>query len=258
MFYKKNSKPEIDEIILCTVKRVTAHSVFVEFDEYNTTEGMIHISEIAPGRIRNIRDYVKEGKKIICKVLNINKQTGNIDLSLRRVTLSQRIEKSNQLKQEAKAEKLLFSVAQKLKIVPEEIYKKVALKLIEKYGSLFVFFETLVANGKSIMNDISIQENIQDELYNLAKEKMRPPEVSIKGTLKISSYKPEGIDDIKKVLENLIKNKIKIIYLGAPNYKLEVVSDNYKKAEKILNNAIELAEKEINTFGGTLTFEKDD
>jgi len=130
MFYKKIGKPGIDEIIIGTVKRVTPHSVFIELDEYTNIEGMIHISEIAPGRIRNIRDYVKEGKKIICKVLNINKVTGNIDLSLRRVTLSQRIEKSDELKQEAKAEKLLFSIGQKLKIGQEEIYKKVAVKAV--------------------------------------------------------------------------------------------------------------------------------
>src|SRR3989344_1878368 len=62
MFYKKTKSPEIGDIVICTVKKVLPHSVFVDLDEYGK-EAMIHISEIAPGRIRNIRDYVKEKKK---------------------------------------------------------------------------------------------------------------------------------------------------------------------------------------------------
>ncbi|MEK6932440.1 MAG: S1 RNA-binding domain-containing protein, partial [Nanoarchaeota archaeon] len=72
MFYKKKGLPEIGEIVICTVRRVLPDSIFVDLDEYGK-EAMIHISEVAPGRIRNIRDFVKEDKKVVCKVLNINK-----------------------------------------------------------------------------------------------------------------------------------------------------------------------------------------
>ena len=257
MFYKKIGKPGIDEIIIGTVKRVTPHSVFIELDEYTNIEGMIHISEIAPGRIRNIRDYVKEGKKIICKVLNINKVTGNIDLSLRRVTLSQRIEKSDELKQEAKAEKLLFSIGQKLKIGQEEIYKKVAVKAVEKYDSLFNFLQELITNGKKV-GDFGIPTSILDELYNTVKEKMRTPEVSIKGTLTISTFDSNGVDIIKKILEKIASAGIKVSYLGAPHYKLESKADNFKKAEKTINAALEQATKEIGSVSGKLEFKKDD
>ena len=68
MLYKKQGYPEEEELVLCTVTNVQHHSVFVNIDEYNLS-GMIHISEVSPGRIRNIRDYVKEGKVIVCKVL---------------------------------------------------------------------------------------------------------------------------------------------------------------------------------------------
>ena len=104
MFYKKNGFPEEGEIVLCTVKKILYHSVFAILDEYKHIEGMIHISEISPGRIRNIRDYVKEGKQIVCKVLNINKQKGNIDLSIRRVGTNQKRNKNSEWKQETKAE----------------------------------------------------------------------------------------------------------------------------------------------------------
>ena len=72
MYYKKQGLPEENEVILCTVKKILPHSIFVDLDEYENKEGLIHISEISPGRVRNIRDFVKEGKKIGWKVLKLD------------------------------------------------------------------------------------------------------------------------------------------------------------------------------------------
>ena len=75
---------EVGDKVLCTVDRIVGTAVFVRIDNSNI-EGEIIMSEVAPGRIRNIRDYVVPKKKIVCKVLRIS-SSGNIDLSLRRVT----------------------------------------------------------------------------------------------------------------------------------------------------------------------------
>ena len=101
MLHKKKGFPNEGDILFCTITKVQYNSVFVTLDEYENKSGMIHISEISPGRIRNIRDYVKEGKVIICKVLRVKKDRGHIDLSLRRVNESQRREKVEARKQEA-------------------------------------------------------------------------------------------------------------------------------------------------------------
>ena len=124
MFYKKQGYPEEGEIAVATVKKILYHSVFATLDEYASMEGMIHISEISPGRIRNIRDYVKEGKQIICKILRIDRQKGHIDLSLRRVSTTQRINKTADWKQEQKAEKALGVLGKKLdKSLDKQGYK---------------------------------------------------------------------------------------------------------------------------------------
>ena len=97
MLFKKQGFPEEGELVLCTVTSVQFHSVFVDIDEYGKG-GMIHISEVSPGRIRNIRDFVREGKVIVCKVLKIHPDRGHIDLSLRRVSQAQRINKNKDAK----------------------------------------------------------------------------------------------------------------------------------------------------------------
>ena len=57
MLYKRDGFPEEDEVVLCNVTQIFHNSVFVDILDYRL-QGMVHISEIAPGRIRNMRDYV--------------------------------------------------------------------------------------------------------------------------------------------------------------------------------------------------------
>src|SRR3990167_5178204 len=113
MLFKKQGFPEEGDLILCTVTSVQFHSVFVDLDEYGRN-GMIHISEVAPGRIRNIRDYVKENKKVVCKVLKINREKGYIDISLRRVNEKEKKRKIEEMKREQLAEKIAEQAAAKL------------------------------------------------------------------------------------------------------------------------------------------------
>ena len=161
MLYKKQGNPEAGDIVLCTVKKILFHSVFVSLDDYENKEGMIHISEISPGRIRNIRDFVKEGKKIVCKILKVHEDKNHIDLSLRRVNNSERIEKSNEIKQELKAEKLLETVAKKLNKSVQELYKEVGEKIVQEYGSLNIGFQSIALENTEI-KDLKLPKKTED------------------------------------------------------------------------------------------------
>jgi len=237
MFYKKKGMPEVNDVVMCTVKKVLHHSVFVNLDEYDK-EGMVHISEISPGRIRNIRDFVVEGKKVVCKILRINRERGHIDLSLRRVNLSQKKKKINDYKQEMKAEKLLENVGKGLKLNLEGMYKEVGYKILDKYDNLTECFQEIVNNNLKL-SKLEIKETIAKEIELLVKEKMKPPTVSIKGIFKISTKDGNGIGIIKKVLDNLISKGVEVSYLSAPKYKIFVEDKDYKKAEKKLKDAVD-------------------
>ena len=128
MRVKKTGYPEEGELVLCTVTKVHSHSVFVVLEEYDKS-GMVHISEISPGRIRNIRDFVVEGKVIICKVLRIDKEKGHIDLSLRRVSESQKRMKADSIKQQQIAEKMIEFVAKELKVDSGKLVNEINEKI---------------------------------------------------------------------------------------------------------------------------------
>lgn len=255
MFYKKSGLPEQGEIVICTVTKILYHSVFAKLDEYKNLDGMIHISEISPGRIRNIRDYVKEGKKIVCKVLNIKREKGQIDLSIRRVNTMQRINKSDDYKQEQKAEKLLEFIGKQLKKDIKTMYSEAGFKLIETYGSLYDAFQRFVLDDESI-KDLKLDKKLEELLLKTVKDKIKPPEVEIKGTLNLSCENSNGVEVIKKILTKAQKGDIKITYIGAPKYKISVKASDYKTAEGILKNAQEEIVESIIKAGGTGEFTK--
>ncbi|MEW6063265.1 MAG: translation initiation factor IF-2 subunit alpha [Nanoarchaeota archaeon] len=249
MFYKKSGFPGVGELVLCTVKKIAYHSVFVSLDEYENREGMIHISEVSPGRIRTLGDFVKEGKKIVCKVLNFNKEDGRIDLSLRRVSVSEKINKNNEYKQEQKAEKLFETAATKFNKDLKWVYDNFGYNIIERYGSLNTFLQSILEKDESILKEISIPKNIIDTIYKLAKEKIKSKEVNISGNIILKSFQPDGINIIKRVLLNAEKGGIKVMYIGSPKYRVSVTAKDYKSAEEILKESVNKILNEIKGYG---------
>lgn len=247
MFYKKKGIPEEGDIVICTVKEISFHTVFAILDEYIKLNGMIHISEVSPGRIRNLRDFVKEGKRIVCKVLKVRSQE-HIELSLRRVTTSFRINKLEEYKQEERAEKLLESIGKKLKLSLEEMYKEVGYKALEKYISLNNFFNQVSSEGEKAFADLKIDKKISKEIYDIVKEKIKPLELKIKANLMLRSFAPNGVEIIKKALA-LAKNS-KINYISAPKYSIEVTSTDYKKAECLLKEDADKIIAAVKSSGG--------
>lgn len=239
MFLKKTSLPQEDELVLCTVTAVQYHSVFCTLDEYGNRTGMIHISEVAPGRIRNIRDFVKEGKKIVCKVLRVNQEKGHIDLSLRRVNENQKRQKLNSIKQEQLAEKIIEHAAKQHLKKPEEIYAVLAKEILPKYGALFTAFEE-IAQEKFDLTKV-IDKKLAQDITTAIKQRIKPKEVSVDGDITLTCYAPNGIELVKEALHKAhdTKSKPVIRYKGAGTYHVSVTANDYKNAEKLLKTAVD-------------------
>jgi polyribonucleotide nucleotidyltransferase len=70
--------PELNKSYLGKVQRITDFGAFVEI--MPGTDGLLHVSEIANHRVKDVRDELKEGEQILVKVINID-PTGKIRLS---------------------------------------------------------------------------------------------------------------------------------------------------------------------------------
>ena len=256
LLLKKKGFPEESELVLCTVGSVQHHSVFVTLEEYGQN-GMIHISEVSPGRIRNIRDFVKEGKVIVCKVLRVNRERGHVDLSLRRVTDSQKRSKINDIKQEQKAEKIIENVANKLKKDVKKLFEEVSTKILLEYPSINIFF-TEVAEGRIELATLKLDKDITAELDSIIKLRIKPAEVEISGSLNLHSYAPEGVNIIKDALTKVSKGGSEVSYIKAGKYKITVKAANYKIAEQIIERSTNDAISFVMSKDGLGSFERDE
>ena len=129
--------PEPGDLLVCTVTQVVDFGAFVTLDEYPGKQGLIHISEVASGWIKYIRDHVREGQKIVCKVLNVDRSRHHIDLSLKDVNEHQRREKIQEWKADQKSWKWLQMSYDGR---PDDL-KRVTDSLIKAFNGLYLAFE---------------------------------------------------------------------------------------------------------------------
>ncbi|MBI4144551.1 S1 RNA-binding domain-containing protein [Candidatus Woesearchaeota archaeon] len=236
MLLSKEGFPQVEELVLCTVTGIQPHSVFCTLDEYGGRTGMIHISEVAPGRIRNIREFVTEGKKVVCRVININAEKGYIDLSLRRVNETQKRQKNNEIKQEQLVEKIVVQYARSAKKDAGKLYAELCSRILKKYPNVFSCFEK-IAKGEESLSSFCVEKQVSEQITELIKQRMQPEIIIIEGDLQLSSYAPDGIEQIKEVL---VKSCLDTTYRGAGTYHVIVRDEDPKKAEKQLKTGIDI------------------
>ncbi|MGD9904475.1 MAG: polyribonucleotide nucleotidyltransferase [Vicinamibacterales bacterium] len=78
MIQELTATPELNKTYLGKVQRITDFGAFVEI--MAGTDGLLHVSEIANHRVKDVRDELREGQQILVKVINID-PTGKIRLS---------------------------------------------------------------------------------------------------------------------------------------------------------------------------------
>lgn len=226
--------PEEDEVLFCTVNKIVGTSVFVKLENYNK-EGVISFSEVAPGRIRNIRDYIKIGQRIVCKVLRVDKVKAHIDLSLRRVSSKEKKE----IIQEYKREKEFFVVLNliikdkpRAEAIVNELKRKI--KLSELLHKILYSHEEVML----LLKEVKLEENEAKKIIEFVKEKFREKKIIAKAKISLISEAVDGIERIKNILTDIESKGASVSYLGAPNYLISVESTNPKEANKNLQNLI--------------------
>jgi translation initiation factor 2 subunit 1 len=251
--------PEEGELVVCTVQNVKNFGAFVTLDEYDNKEGFIHIRDVATGWVKYIRDYVREGQKIVCKVLGVDTGKGHIDLSLKSVNEHQKREKIQQWKNENKAEKLLEIVADRTGEKKEALLEEFGFDLIERYGTLFSAFEISAANPSSLEEE-GFSGTWTKAFLEVAKENVTPPYVQIDGYLELTCPLPDGVDHIKSSLLSGMGSsslEIKIQYIGAPKYRVVVSAPDYKMAEDELKIVSTNIINSLQTCGGKASFHRE-
>lgn len=74
-------KYEDGKIVKGCVTGIENYGIFVSLDEYYS--GLIHISEISNGFVKNVNDYVNIGETIKVKILEVDEENCHLKLSIK-------------------------------------------------------------------------------------------------------------------------------------------------------------------------------
>ncbi|MGX9135699.1 S1 domain-containing post-transcriptional regulator GSP13 [Rummeliibacillus sp. JY-2-4R] len=74
-------KYEVGDVLTGKVTGIQPYGAFVALDD--TTQGLVHISEITYGFVKNITDFLNVGQDVQVKILEVDEDEKKISLSIR-------------------------------------------------------------------------------------------------------------------------------------------------------------------------------
>ncbi len=236
--------PQRGDLVVCRISKMHPNSAFAEIIEYGNRQGMIHVSEVAKRWVRDIREFLKERQYVVCKVMNVSHE--GIMLSIKRVGLKEAARRLKQFNREKRAEKMLELAAKKLSMTLDQAYEKVGNNAIEAFGSLDKAFE-VAAKNPELLQSKGIDKKWAEVLKEIASRSFVEKEYSVRMSINIVSYSPNGIDIIKSIFSMAKGYDVK--YIAGGRYIVIGRGKNYKEIEAGMINFASHAEKGIGKEG---------
>jgi translation initiation factor 2 subunit 1 len=259
---KYSGWPDNGELVVGKVEEITDFGVFIDLEEYEDKRGLVHISEVASGWIKNVRDHVREGQTVVAKVLGVDEGSQQIDLSLKDVNEHQHKEKIQEWKNEQKADKwmtLAFG-----EDIDDEQYAAVANELLAEFGTMYDGFEQAAIHGTAALEDVDLDDKEIDAIVETARENVSVPYVNITGYVDLRCPTGDGVDHLKEALKAAEGDdelpdeiELEVTYVGSPEYRIKVQAPDYKTAESELERSVARAREAIEAAGGTAEFHRE-
>jgi len=242
---RKKGLPKRNELVICKITRINPHSAVATLLEYDKT-GLIHVSEVASRWVRNIKEFLKENQHVVCRVMDVRE--GQISLSVKRVYKEDSTKKLNEFKRERRSEKLLEMAGRNIKKNLEETYNEIGEIILEEFGSLTKMFEVSLKSPE-LLRKKGLPDKWVDAIVDIAKKNYADKTFVVKGNLKLVSYDPDGVEQIRSTLLGAKKQGFDVHYVSAPKYVISLSGKNYKETESRLHAQGESIVKQFGKHG---------
>ncbi len=260
----RRSLPNVGELVVGTVDEVYDFGAYLTLDEYGGIKAFLPWSEVASRAVRKISAVVQPGRKIVVKVIRVYKKRGQVDVSLKRVMEGEKRRKMIEYKRKVKAAAIVEIVANKIGKKLDDAYREVIWKLEDAYGDVMTGLEQAVIYGREALVEAGVPEEWIEPLLETAKIHVKVKQVRISGIFTLRSLSADGVERIRKVLTTARNNanvkgediKVRVYTIGAPRYRIDLQSHDYKILEKALANTLKAAEKTASKLGVDYSFER--
>ncbi|KAA0193419.1 hypothetical protein HAZT_HAZT000226 [Hyalella azteca] len=256
--------PNIDDVVMVTVRSIGELGAYVQLLEYNNIEGMILLSELSRRRIRSMNKLIRVGRTEPLVVIRVDEEKGYIDLSKRRVSEEDVVRCTERFAKAKAVQSILRHTGELLGYKDdeefEELYKQTAWKFEAKFkvqGSAYHAFKQ-AAVDHSVLDECELTEETKRVLISQIQSKLQPQAVKVRGDIEVYCYEYEGIDAVKTALREGIKDSteeipIKINLISPPLYVITTNTTEKEQGVLVLMDAIKHIESKIKEYGGVLS-----
>jgi|TARA_B100001142_G_scaffold48864_1_gene45999 translation initiation factor 2 subunit 1 len=258
---KNDDWPEEGELLVCTVKNVRENGAYLNLDSYEGKEGFVFIGEVSAGWVKNIRSHVREGQRVVAKVIEVKKDKESINLSIKAVSDERRRDTLQGRKNQQRAEQMMRLVSEKMNWKEEEVSKK-STEMTDIFGTLYGALEEC-AISETALTDAGFSGKWIGVVTEIAIDNIIPPFVEIRGNFDIEVWSSEGVNAIKEVLmaaescaEDLEEVTLTCHYNGAPHYRVDIRAPDYPTAESVWEAAQEVSKKYMDSVEGSISIER--
>ncbi|MFX1513557.1 MAG: S1 RNA-binding domain-containing protein [Promethearchaeota archaeon] len=261
--YDSDAFPQKGELCLCTCTKVSSHGAYFSLSEYEhlgKEVGFIHISELSRTWIRNIKSHIREGQHVVAKVLRVDAPKNEIDMSVRRVTESQKRAKMQATKYEQHAKNLVRVAGEELKFDQEKQneYRRMMSRV---FGSVYDALTEARLNGADVLIEAGLPKEVAKILTRIAETRLEAPSVTLIGIATTEIDDPRGIELLRGSYLGISSKiprgvQIKITSLSAPNYRIEIKAGDWKEAENAWKNTQDHLQKTLQSKATKLAFER--
>ncbi|MCU4717284.1 translation initiation factor IF-2 subunit alpha [Halapricum hydrolyticum] len=259
---KYSGWPEPGELVVGRIDEIEDFGVFVDLLEYEDKRGLCHISEVASGWIKNVRDHVNVDQRVVAKVLDVDESSQQIDLSLKDVNDHQRKDKIQEWKNERKADNWMEQSFGE--DISDEKYAAVGNELLAEFGSMYAGFEGAAIRGAEALEETDLEDDEIEAIVETARENVSVPYVEVSGYVDLRAFGSDGVDAIKEALQAAEGNgevpeevDLEVTYVGSPEYRIKVRAPDYKTAESQLEESAQRAADVIENHGGTAQYHRE-
>lgn len=268
MVLRRKKIPDVGDLVVATVHKIFDYGAYVKLDEYGGYEAYLPWSEITTRHFKDIREVIREGQKIVARVIRVDKKKSPpaVDISSKRVRPEEQRSKIIEWKRLQKAHSILEILAQRTGMSIERVYEEVGWKLEDRYREIMRGLEEVVMRGPEAAIEAGVGRDLAEQLYDIAKKHIEIKRVRITGVLSLKTPAPDGIERIRDVLNTFYETatrhsgqeveRVLIYHLGAPRYRIELEGYDYKALEKILSLSLTRAQEKASKLQVEFNFER--
>jgi translation initiation factor 2 subunit 1 len=243
MVMESQNIPKVGELVIATVAKISKFGAYCKLPEYNDLEVFLPIREVSSGWIKNIREHIHEGQKLVCSVTFYDRDKGTIDISLKRVSPGNSKEKIRSYNLEKRLSALFI---QAVKMAKEQPNKETLISTgLAEFGTYTNLVQNATDNTKEFAQS-KLPKKLKESILKVLESNKKQKRYLVAYTATMYTYNTlSGATELRGIMNSIKELGVDVKYVGAPKYRLLAEGEDYAMAEEKIKKVEELVKEKL-------------